>query len=52
MNLFIIKVKLAMVSLSIEQLLNIKCWTEERNIGVLRLWHYPIEIVGVGQIDI
>ncbi len=42
------------VSLSIEQLLNIKCWTEERNImGFTRkVWHYPIEIVGVGQIDI
>ncbi|MGY3802872.1 NUDIX hydrolase [Pigmentibacter ruber] len=42
------------ICLSIEQLLQIKCWTEERTIMnfTRKVWHYPINIDGIGDIDI
>ncbi|WGL61177.1 CoA pyrophosphatase [Pigmentibacter sp. JX0631] len=42
------------ICLSIEKLLQIKCWTEERAIMnfTRKVWHYPIKIEEIGEIDI
>lgn len=43
-----------MVSLRIEELLNLESWSEERSLMQFkrRVWHYPTKIEGVGDIDI
>ncbi|APJ04836.1 NUDIX hydrolase [Silvanigrella aquatica] len=42
------------ISLTIEQLINLKCWSEERSIMQFkrRVWHFPVKIEGIGEIDI
>jgi 8-oxo-dGTP pyrophosphatase MutT (NUDIX family) len=43
-----------LVPISIENILKIKSWNEERSILLFkrRVWHYPISIDGIGDIDI
>lgn len=43
-----------MVPISIEELLKLESWSEERTIMQFkrRVWHFPINIKGIGNIDI
>jgi 8-oxo-dGTP pyrophosphatase MutT (NUDIX family) len=42
------------VPLSIDELLKLECWSEERSIMQFkrRVWHYPTKVEGIGDIDI
>lgn len=42
------------INLTIEQLLSIEAWSEERSIMnfTRKVWHYPVDLNGVGEIDI